>query len=144
MVLCAKTPHSREKGHLTYHSMLERAWNNSNLHGWKRQLLRSYCFSSTMAVVVGDTAEVEELVGEISNPISFSNSLGLKSEVVCNCGRVEGGGSDGGAIVSFFCFLCFFSFFPHFHCFWHCSQVWYLPFFVKSRWVNNLVCKWPC
>ena len=26
-----------------------------------------------MAVVVGDTAEVEELVGEISNPISFSN-----------------------------------------------------------------------
>ena len=64
-----------------------------------------------MAVVVGDTAEVEELVGEISNPISFSNSLGLKSEVVCNCGRVEGGGSDGGAIVSFFCFLSFFFFF---------------------------------
>ena len=65
-----------------------------------------------MAVVVGDTAEVEELVGEISNPISFSNSLGLKSDVVCNCGRVEGGGSDGGAIVSFFCFfVLFFLFF---------------------------------
>ena len=60
----------------------------------------------TMVTVVGDTVELEEeFVGEMSNPISFSNSLGLKSEVVCNCGRVEG----GGAMFSFFlCFLCFF------------------------------------
>ena len=66
-----------------------------------------------MVTVVGDTVELEEeCVREMSNPISFSNSLGLKSEVVCNCGRVEGGG--GGAMFSFFlCFLCFFS---HFHC----------------------------
>ena len=60
----------------------------------------------------------------------------VRSEVVCNCGRVEGGG--GSAMFSFFlCFLCFFS---RFHCCWHYSQVWCLPFFVKSWWVNNLAC----
>ena len=35
-----------------------------------------------MVTAVGDTVELEEeFVGEMSNPISFSNSLGLKSFV---------------------------------------------------------------
>ena len=68
---------------------------------------------------VGDMVELEEVlvvvVGEMSNPISFNKSLGAKSGVVCNCGRVDGGGGggggggSGGGMFSFFlCFLCFF------------------------------------
>ena len=59
-----------------------------------------------MVTVVGDTVELEEVevVGEMSNPISFNNSLGAKAGVVCNCGRF-----DGSGMFSFFlCFLCFF------------------------------------
>ena len=56
----------------------------------------------------GDTVELEEVevVGEMSNPISFNNSLGAKAGVVCNCGRGDGGG--GGMFSFFLCFLCFF------------------------------------
>ena len=42
-----------------------------------------------MVTVVSDTVELEEVVGEMSNPISFSNSLGLKSA------RQRGGGMLG-------------------------------------------------
>ena len=42
-----------------------------------------------MVTVVSDTVELEEVVGEMSNPISFSNSLRLKSA------RQRGGGMLG-------------------------------------------------
>lgn len=72
----------------------------------KETYVETYFFSSMTAIEVGEADDpLEEVVGEISNPISFNNSLGAKSEVVCSgckgcCGTCS--------FLSFLCFLCFF------------------------------------
>lgn len=115
LFLCTNSPHSLEKGHLTNHSMLDLAWKNSKLQLWKRQLLRSYFFSSITVIAVGEPHECEEgVLGDTSNPISVNNSLGAKAGVVCSCSCcgccccVAWGAISILSFLSFLCFLCFF------------------------------------